>query len=110
MKLDASDAESVDSASEGMSEACSKCASEEKGTGRARKKTTTRPDNACSQHGGLTAQELFVSLFEFYLTPDIVKVIVDATNAKATEEVVKVSRGKLRCATAADSHTSRRPR
>ena len=51
-----------------------------------------------------------VALFEYYYEPAIVLLMVAATNAKAREKVVKVSRGVLRVATAADDPSAIRQR
>ena len=67
-------------------------------------------DAGAERHDGFTAPQLMVALFEYYYEPAIVLLMVAATNAKAREKVVKVSRGVLRVATAADDPSAIRQR
>ena len=66
------------------------------------RRSRPRADANTERHEGLTLPETLLALFEYYFDEEIVQLIVDATNAKAHEPVVKLSRGRLRAALADD--------
>ena len=61
-------------------------------------------------HDGFTASEMLVALFEYYFEPELVALLVEATNRKAREKVVKIGRGRFRLATNADAKKDVRER